>query len=232
MYKLNHDEWLSNILNKKAYKLKEISNINSFENLPKNIFIEVKIRSNNLEEIKKAEQLGFKLIDIGLYFFNEKFENLIYKKDNLQNIRYANIRDEKAIRAIASNSFTESRFYKDIQIKKSIASKIKEEWASNFFKGERGDHLIVAENEGKIIGFLLLIKNKLNELTIDLIAVDKKYRGRNFGTEMINFVNLHLSNGIKRINVGTQLTNIGAINLYSKLGYKLKYSEYIFHIHL
>lgn len=232
MSKLIHDKWLSNLINKNAYRLNDISHINSLENFPRNIFIETKIRSNDQEKINIAEKLGFKLIDIGLFFFNEKFENRIYKNDNIQNIRFAKLADEKTIRKIASNSFTESRFYKDIKIKKSIASKIKEEWVANFFKGKRGDHLIVAETENKIIGFLLLIKNESNEFTIDLIAVDKNYRGKNFGTYMINFVYHNLAKGIKRINVGTQLTNIGAINLYSKLGYKLNHSDYIFHIHL
>ena len=136
MSKLIHDKWLSNLINKNAYRLNDISHINSLENFPRNIFIETKIRSNDQEKINIAEKLGFKLIDIGLFFFNEKFENRIYKNDNIQSIRFAKLADEKTIREIASNSFTESRFYKDIKIKKSIASKIKR-MGCKFFKGKR-----------------------------------------------------------------------------------------------
>mgnify|MGYP004101701049 CR=1 FL=1 len=84
MSKLIHDKWLSNLINKNAYRLNDISHINSLENFPRNIFIETKIRSNDQEKINIAEKLGFKLIDIGLFFFNEKFENRIYKNDNIQ----------------------------------------------------------------------------------------------------------------------------------------------------
>lgn len=53
--------------------------------------------------------------------------------ENNYNLRFAKSSDEPQIRAIAKKSFKNSRFYKDPNISKNVANKIKEEWVGNFF---------------------------------------------------------------------------------------------------
>ena len=70
------------------------------------------------------------------------------------------------------------RFHKDPNIPNSIASEIKKQWVRNFFLGKRGDKCFIKRSsDGKVIGFLL--SNISNEnIKIDLLAVDKNYRGQ------------------------------------------------------
>jgi ribosomal protein S18 acetylase RimI-like enzyme len=57
----------------------------------------------------------------------------------------------------------------------------------NFFRKKRGEYLIISEYNKKVVGFLLILKNK-NDYIIDLIAVKKKYQNLGFGTKMIKFL--------------------------------------------
>ena len=64
--------------------------------------------------------------------------------------------------------------------------------------------MIVALLNDKPVGFLQLIE-KGNMLTIDLIAVKSKYRGKNIGSSMINFACKNIQ--FEKIIVGTILSS-------------------------
>jgi len=70
---------------------------------------------------------------------------------------------------------------------------------------------------------LILSRNKVrnDEFYISNIAVDKAYRGRGFGSKLMKFVErLALNAGVKKITLDVENTNINAIELYKKLGYR------------
>ena len=74
------------------------------------------------------------------------------------------------VSSLAENSFIYDRFHKDIEIPNNMASDLKKRWVDNFFKGKRGNNLLVSDINGVLAGFILLIENK-KEVIIDLIAV-------------------------------------------------------------
>ena len=102
---------------------------------------------------------------------------------------------------------------------------------SNFFLGKRGEWMVVIEENNKIKGFLQLIYKNKNTIVIDLIAIDKKSRGKGLAKEMISyaFKNCLKKNGT--IEVGTQIANTPSIKLYSKLGFNMNYASYVLHKH-
>ncbi len=231
MKNLNRDNWLSSIISKSAYRLEKVNTGYNYSFLGyEDSFIDTKISTNNISEINEIQKNGFELIECELSF---KKSNNFFQKEYNSNviIRLSKKRDESEIREIASKSFIQSRFYKDPNFDKKTASKIKEEWAANFFKGARGDHLIVAEKNNSVIGFLLILIKK-NNLIIDLIAVDEKNRGLGIAKSMILFAEKNLMNDLRSVLVGTQLSNLSAINLYNSLGFQLISSNYAFHLHI
>ena len=168
------DEWLSKIIGKPVYYLKQFSN--SFENndLPKNgMFVWSKIPVDDVEKLIQLQKLGFYLVDTNIELVLSK--QMVFKKSS--NARFAKLSDEIAIRSIAKSTFKYNRFYKDPNISDNIASNIKEEWAGNFFSGKRGKWMIVVEENSKTVGFLQIIESNNDTIIMDLIDSTRNLHG-------------------------------------------------------
>ena len=225
MFKI--DKWLSVQLGHPAYNINNIDKSFDFsEYRYKKILISIKTNKKIKNSFLKKNKI--KLIEKNLTFFKNSKKNKL-KKNYFENIRFANNLDKKNILDIAENSFINSRFFKDKNIKKKLARKIKRNWVLNFFRKKRGEYLIISECNKKVVGFLLILKNK-NDYIIDLIAVKKKYQNLGFGTKMIKFLeNIVLKRNKVKIYVSTQSNNKDSIKLYIKNKFKVKYRNYVYH---
>ena len=228
MDKIVLDEWLSSIIGKPVYLLQSFKTNFKLQDLPDGqIFVWTKVPVNDVEKLILLQKLGFYIVDTNVQLsISEK----IYPINNA-NIRFAKSGDESQIRALAKNSFKYNRFYKDPNISKDIASKIKEKWVGNFFLGERGKWMIVVEENSKIIGFVQLISKNQNTIIIDLIAIDKKSKGKGLAKEMISYAYENCLNKDGIIEVGTQIANTPSIKLYSKLSFHMNSASYVLHMH-
>tara|TARA_B100000989_G_scaffold292937_1_gene269596 strand:- start:1018 stop:1701 length:684 start_codon:yes stop_codon:yes gene_type:complete len=222
-----YDTWLSKIIQKDCYNIFCKETTKKFEFIKKkNSFFTAKIESSDFPKSLYLQKYGFKCIDYHLTF-NKKLE----VGENISACRfYAN--SDKCHVLKLSNFFNFSRFHMDPEISSSVASKIKREWVKSFFLGKRGDNMIVFEEAGNILGFLLfLIRGE--EIIIDLIIVDEKHRRKNIAKKMIDFmVKKSISKRIQRVKVGTQSSNLNAIKFYSKLGFSLSSINIILHKHI
>jgi hypothetical protein len=129
--------------------------------------------------------------------------------------------DASSVIKIAAESFEISRLHQDPNIPNSIANQIKADWVANYFKGLRGDNMVVVRENNQVIGFLLLI----NKTLIDLIAVSKVNLNRKIASFMIGFANKKIG----PLKAGTQITNQASIALYQKTGFTLRYAQYVLH---
>jgi hypothetical protein len=215
---LQRDEWLSQYFpSGGAYRYLKPFNENAF---PRG-FIYTKLQANEAEIFNKLIIQGFQLADVLLNFIQEKNEE--QKFDNVYQCRFAGDADKEQIAEIAKNAFTYSRFYGDSNIPNALASKIKEDWVSNYFIKKRGTHMIVAESNATVHGFMLMI-----DQVIDLIAVNSKYLRKGVATKMIAFANMHLG----LLKAGTQSSNNGSIKLYQKSGFILDQVQLVLHKHV
>ena len=224
---LKIDKWLAVQLGYSAYNINNIDKSFDFsEYRHKKILISIKSNKKIKNSFLKKNKI--KLIEKNLTFFKNSKKNKI-KKNYFKNIRFAKNFDKKKILDIAESSFINSRFFKDKNIKKKIAKKIKRNWVLNFFRKKRGEYLIISECNKKVVGFLLILKNK-NDYIIDLIAVKKKYQNLGLGTKMIRFLeNIVLKRNKVKIYVSTQSNNKDSIKLYIKNKFKVKYRKYVYH---
>ena len=190
-------------------------------------FIWSEIETDATQELILLQSYGFYIVDTRIKLLLSKKIHLVPRS----NIRFANLNDELQVKKLAKNAFIYSRFNRDPKISEDIAGKIKEKWAGNYFIKERGNWMVVVENNGKIIGFLQLIDKDDNTNTIDLIAVDENYRGQGLAKEMIKFAQENCSNKEKKMEVGTQISNISSLNMYMSLDFKIKSAFYILHRH-
>jgi len=225
---LKIDKWLSSQLGYSAYNIDNTSlkNFNFLRYKSKNILISIKSNKKFKNLFLKKNQI--KLIEKNITFLKSPRKKKV-EINYFKNIRLANIFDKKAILDIAGNSFIKSRFYKDKNIKKRLARKIKRNWVLNFFRKKRGEYLIVSEFNKKVVGFLLVLKSKKNYI-IDLIAVKKNYQNLGLGTKMLKFLeNKVLKKSKVKIYASTQSDNKNSIKLYIKNKFKVKYKKYVYH---
>ena len=225
MFKI--DKWLSTQLGHPAYNTNNIDKSFSFSKyINKKILISIKSNRKIKNSFLKKNKI--KLIEKNLTFIkNSKKEEL--EENFFKNIRFANSFDKKQILDIAERSFINSRFFKDKNIQRNLAKKIKRNWVLNFFRKKRGEYLIISNYKKKVVGFLLILKNK-NDYIIDLIAVKKNYQNLGFGTKMIKFLeNIVLKRDKVKIYVSTQSNNKDSIKLYIKNKFKVKYRKYVYH---
>ena len=145
--------------------------------------------------------------------------------------RRARSSDENAVAAIARGSFALDRFHRDPSISAATSDRIKESWARNFFKGERGDEMIVAEDaNGKVMGFLQIMCLEAATNIIDLIAIDPAARGKGLGLGLILTMEAAISAG-KSIQVSTQIDNLVSLAMYKKTGFSVCATSRVYHRH-
>ncbi len=233
---LIYDPWLAGILNRKVYHLRidedfihRPGNEGLWpEGVRESLFADCKVPTDFLAGVQYLEKRGFSLVDTNLTF--EKPRTNARKENQIKTARLATPQDKKAVMELARTGFKYSRFHLDPEIPKEVADTVKAEWAGNFFIGKRGEQMVVSEREGKIIGFLQLLKPDGKALIIDLIAVAPEARGQGIACEMIQFVETQNSKA-DLVRVGTQVANVPSIRLYEKLGFRHSSSSYVFHYH-
>lgn len=226
--KLIHDPWMTIFLHQQAYQLLLDDDPSVSLLLPEGTaFVFAKVSPHDLTIIRQLETRGFHLIDTNILF--DKPVATTKKMVGHCTVRFAEPSDEPSVVQIAHNNFIYSRFHLDEAIDNEIANQIKAEWAKNYFRGDRGDQMVVAVVEGQVVGFnQLLYKDGI--VTIDLIAVDKHYHRRGVAADMITYAETE-SPAVQRIRVGTQLANLPSIKLYEKLGFRFHQAKYVFHYH-
>ena len=227
------DNWLTKQLGLPSYVHKEPLSCFTASDIPSvRSFITAKVESGNQSELAHLQEFGFKVITVNVQLLCKRLPAL--GSIDLINTRLAAPTDEPAIRRIARESFSYDRFHADRRIPSPNADAVKEQWAANYFYGQRGDALFVVEQESRPAGFLLAIDSKEKGFVIDLIAVDKAFQGRGLAASLISyahnfFFNEHTGVGIA---VGTQVSNTRSLRLYQKYGFEFSSAHYILHLHI
>ena len=144
--------------------------------------------------------------------------------------RFAESSDEESVSKIAHTSFPCSRWHRDELISPEQADALKEEWARNFWRGERGDYMIVAECDGRVVGFHQVVRQDRETLLVDLIAVDQDFRGRGIGAGLVRYAIEHCG-PLHRMLVGTQLMNRVSLAMYLRCGFHIISARHIWHLH-
>jgi len=235
---ITKDTWLSNLLKKDTFKIEFDSHFKK-EDLDiitndRKAFYYTKINDSiYLFGLREAlVKKGFIYIDLE---FRYKFPDKNIDKGNEKNENFnivsfdsIPIKYKDKILEIAETSFSNSRFHQDEFIDNETANKIKREWAESYVTGLRGDCVFIALNNNIPAGFLLSMFDE-SKVVIDLIVVEKSYRNKGVASLLIEtFIN-----AVQFIDkkVGTQSSNLPAVNLYKSFGCELVEMKSIFHLH-
>lgn len=145
--------------------------------------------------------------------FNEKF----HSRNHLYKLAYI--------------SGHRSRFQLDTSFTRQEFENLYKQWIDNTIDGKFGDVIILETVKSKIVGMVTVTSYDCNA-KIGLISVDPNHRGHGVGKKLVNhFENYYRNNDyIKYYIIDTQSDNIGAIKLYKKCGYEVKYNTYVYHV--
>jgi ribosomal protein S18 acetylase RimI-like enzyme len=131
---------------------------------------------------------------------------------------------------IAENAFEVSQFLNDPYLPKENARCIYADITKNAF-GKPGRFFAVINSEEEVLGYLLFSFNHSSLMaTIELLAIDQKHKGNGIGQSLVRSVEDYVAGiGMKTIKVGTQITNVGALNFYTSCGFKHLECNAIYH---
>jgi len=123
-----------------------------------------------------------------------------------------------------------SRFRTDEQIPRKKFEELYSLWMVNSLNGSFAKEVFVWEEDEAKLGMVSLgVKN--NEGWIGLIAVSELHRGKSIGKYLIHQVIEYCQKqGIKILNVQTQLENRGSCAFYEKVGFRISNIEDVYHI--
>jgi ribosomal protein S18 acetylase RimI-like enzyme len=153
-------------------------------------------------------------------------------KDKFTKIHNSYYRDERVIN-IAQSAFQYSRFFNDPALPEVQAQNIYLHWTRCAF--EKADkYFVIANRNDEVTGYILFSLEKSKSIaTIELIAVDKKFRGQRVGKSLISQMeSFAYNNGIKAIRVGTQIDNANAAQFYTCCGFKYINCSSVYHLWL
>jgi ribosomal protein S18 acetylase RimI-like enzyme len=234
---LVEDEWLASLFKRKVYRLKVERDLieapasvlrDLRETLRQGkVFCYAKVGTGDLSGIHFLESLRFNLIEANVTL--KKKTGMPAGPAQELDVRFAHDQDREGVKGLAARNFIYSRFHMDPLISLDLANEVKACWAENFFFKKRGDSMVVAYTGSSLAGFLQLLFSG-QDLVIDLIAVEEKFRRMGIAGAMVRFAETALR-GFEATAVGTQIANVPSLRLYEGLGFRVSSSAYTFHYH-
>lgn len=77
----------------------------------------------------------------------------------------------------------------------------------------------VAKEDNKVVGGIIMVYEDIVKNWIRYLIIDKEFRGRGIGTQLMHQVTHHIKHG-ESIFVDTGVSDKGAIKFYEKCGFK------------
>lgn len=164
-----------------------------------------------------------------LYDTNVFFKCKLQKDDKLALTKYDyNICSTLRIDIEEFAGYDYSRFNKDIAFKEKSRTNIYSEWIKNA-QSVDSKKFLTLEIKNVVLGYVLYSINE-TFYTIELISIKKEHESIGLGTILIEYIKQEaLKNNIYEIFVGTQISNIKALNFYIKNGFYIVSTTDIYH---
>lgn len=191
------------------------------------------ITISNIDNIKENnEWIGIKT-NAFLADLNIQFEKDLIEKDKVEYNKNIHIRnnlsENKDILKIARESFNYSRFFNDSKLPNQKAKEIYLNWTKSSFN-KKSKYFAIYEIDNCVAGYILFSIYK-DFAVIELIAVSDKYQGLSIGKKLILEMELfNIKQKVKKIKVGTQVTNIRAAQFYNSMGFKYVSCSSVYHL--
>lgn len=200
--------------------------------------LSTRVQAADLTSIHALQQHGFEWID-GIQTFTLSLEEGIAEVSSVPaGIRIGEYEpwQLEGILEIARSAYRFDRFHSDPALPPGAADRLHEDWLLNSCSGKAADMVVVATDERQVLGFVTVkfdagIRCRTGGLLATIVLVATAERGRRLGiakaTTLATLSRLR-RHDIAAVQVGTQLSNIGAGRLYESCGFRLSASTLTF----
>jgi GNAT superfamily N-acetyltransferase len=195
----------------------------------------VKVDTGLKMMIHQLQKNGFLLMDTLVTYIFDFSKKQLEPMEHQSIIRSANPEDEIELKRIAYHAFKIDRFHSDPSLNPQLADHYYEQWINNSMNGF-ADRVVVSELNNKAVGFTTCNLPKANAPqkigTLVLSAVSDESRGKGVYTSMIHEGVRWLKDSANFVKVGTQIDNYPVQKTWTKMGFSLVSSQYVFHLSL
>src|SRR5262245_54008643 len=141
MISLTRDVWLSEVMARPVHRVSVDDCADLTLDNPHGFYFS-RVPAADVRMTNALSSLDFRIVDTGVTLERETTGGA---GDCSIAVRPAIPQDREAVAAIARRGFRFSRFHLDPEIPPALADEIKARWAENFFRGQRGDGMVIAE---------------------------------------------------------------------------------------
>jgi len=197
-------------------------------------FFFAKAPMDRVDQVRTLSAAGFIVVDTNIVLRRAPEVLPLDRETDTVKVRDVQPQDHDAILRIAESSFVYSRFHLDSRIGASTANRVKREWVNSYFTAKRGDRLLVAEIDGRAVGFLAVlaaVEDGLPAGVIDLIAVSRSHQRCGVGRALVRSFITDSFGRFQLLIVGTQAANEPSIRLYESCGFRFRRATYVLHAH-
>lgn len=227
------DEFLGRCLEQPVWRLEDVSAASlaiAAAGSERAWMIDARVPVGQVEALAQLTALGFRIIDTNVQLdCSTDALTVVTASSNDWRVRLAQAADGGVVQELAARYLNTSRFHLDPRLGQQFGARVKREWVSNFFAAKRGDHMFVVESRAGVCGFLLVLeRGSLG--TIDLIAVEPQVRGTGAAGALVDAWRTS-SRHLKRLVVGTQISNVRSLRAYEKMGFRMRAATHVLHRH-
>jgi hypothetical protein len=198
--------------------------------------LNIRVDADDLALVQVLEQHGFYLADtIVTYIFIPRRQKLPHFK-YIYKTRVYREEDRDEVFNVAKQAYKNfiGRYHADPHLSDECAGRLYEQWADRLLAGGLAERIIVAERQGKIIGFLgYRMKRDILEAT-GIKVVGGGLGGclpEGFGA-YIAILEEAMREGMHRYDMQdfeTQINNINVVRIYQKLNFEYARAKYTYH---
>jgi RimJ/RimL family protein N-acetyltransferase len=176
----------------------------------------------DLSGIHALEEAGFELID-GIQTFGLDLGTERQGAAYPHGVRPFEVRDLAEVVEIGRTAFVHDRFHADAALSRETADRVNATWTRNCCLGTAADGVIVTVEEGRVASYVTckLDRPRVTGVIV-LVATAEWARGRGAARRATaGALKWFAEQGMRRVEVGTQLRNIPAGRLYEECGFRL-----------
>ena len=226
---IREDVWLGDQLGRPAFTVEpgapvDAAALAEHDRAHPGAFYQAKMPLDDVGRIAELSAVGFYFVDANLQI--ERPAGSVPDVRSDAGVGRARPDQRDALLDLASRSFGSDRFHLDPFVGAAAADRVKRGWVESYLDARRGDWVLVAEDRGRVVGFLCM----LNPGLIDLMAVDPDHRGGGVAGAMTAFAIAEA--GDLPMRSGTQAANVAALRLYERLGFLVRSAGAVMHRHV
>ncbi|HEX5430690.1 MAG TPA: GNAT family N-acetyltransferase [Bryobacteraceae bacterium] len=190
-----------------------------------------RVGAGDFATVHALERAGFELID-GIQTFSLDLNSIPAGPAPASTgieLRLFRNRDLEQVLAIARSAYIFDRFHADAALDREVADQVNETWVANSCRGTAADAVVVACQGDRILGYVTCkIDHDSAALlgtsfgTIVMVATDPRAQGSGVAKAATRAaLDWFRSQGVRIVEVGTQLRNVPAGRLYESCGFRL-----------